>query len=359
MQEPRTVWGINLTHDGAICQVTDGEVDWFLEEERVSRRKHDTSPTCLLDYAMTDVKNSQWIVTGLVPTPYQSIWDTYYTAFCVAFDKIHRKRFMGSPTASSTLPKIVSEDHHIFHAGCAYHNSGFDDAVVVVVDGMGNPVKKDSEDATCHEVESIYNVIDGSFQCIWKTVTPTFVDCDRPYPDLPYINQKAEMGIGMVHQAMSVYYGFGELGSGTLMGLAGYGKFDPLIKPFLKDPETIDESMFHRVQYGAKFIPYDYVKFDGKFEDLDRYHEKFEPLCNLAWRIQKDFEIYMTHLLKRCVEHTKCNNLILTGGCALNCVANYEYLKHLPKDVNLYIEPVSSDAGTAMGAAYMAYEYDE
>ena len=46
----------------------------------------------------------------------------------------------------------------------------------------------------------------------------------------------------------------------------------------------------------------------------------------------------------------------MTGGCALNCVANYEYLKHLPKDVKLYIEPVSSDAGTSIGLAkYMYY----
>ena len=55
----------------------------------------------------------------------------------------------------------------------------------------------------------------------------------------------------------------------------------------------------------------------------------------------------------------KCEskNIIITGGCALNCVANYEYLKHLPKDVNLYIEPVSNDAGTAIGLAkYLYYE---
>ena len=40
-----------------------------------------------------------------------------------------------------------------------------------------------------------------------------------------------------------------------------------------------------------------------------------------------------------------------TGGCALNCVANYEYLKHLPKDAKLYVEPNSTDAGISMGMA--------
>ena len=43
--------------------------------------------------------------------------------------------------------------------------------------------------------------------------------------------------------------------------------------------------------------------------------------------------------------------IVVTGGCALNCVANYEYLKHLPKNAKLYVEPNSTDAGISMGMA--------
>ena len=59
----------------------------------------------------------------------------------------------------------------------------------------------------------------------------------------------------------------------------------------------------------------------------------------------------MTSFILKC-DH---ENIVLSGGCALNCVANYEYLKHLPKNVNLYIEPVSNDAGTSIGLAKLLY----
>ena len=51
------------------------------------------------------------------------------------------------------------------------------------------------------------------------------------------------------------------------------------------------------------------------------------------------------------IDKTKCKNICLSGGFFLNCVANYEYLDGLPEDVNLYIDPISSDAGTSIGAA--------
>ena len=84
------------------------------------------------------------------------------------------------------------------------------------------------------------------------------------------------------------------------------------------------------------FIPYDYLP---RHWDYRNWNEDVQRI-NLAYRLQKDFEKWMTNFILKC-DH---KNIVLTGsGCALNCVANYEYLKHLPKDVNLYIEPVSND----------------
>ena len=45
------------------------------------------------------------------------------------------------------------------------------------------------------------------------------------------------------------------------------------------------------------------------------------------------------------------NNIVVSGGYALNCVANYEYLKHLKNKKNIYVEPISHDGGTSLGAA--------
>jgi carbamoyltransferase len=73
---------------------------------------------------------------------------------------------------------------------------------------------------------------------------------------------------------------------------------------------------------------------------------------NLAYKIQNEYEDYLINLCKNALLLSDSKNLILTGGCALNCVANYKLLKTLPKDINIFIEPVSSDSGVSMGAAF-------
>ena len=73
---------------------------------------------------------------------------------------------------------------------------------------------------------------------------------------------------------------------------------------------------------------------------------------NLAYRVQDDYEKYLIYTCKRALERSNSRNLILSGGCALNCVANYKLLKSLPEDVNLYVEPVSDDSGVSLGGAY-------
>ena len=65
----------------------------------------------------------------------------------------------------------------------------------------------------------------------------------------------------------------------------------------------------------------------------------------------------MINLIKKAIELGDSKNIVLSGGCALNCVANYEYLKHLPEGYKLYVEPISTDAGTAVGMALYNY-YD-
>ena len=63
-----------------------------------------------------------------------------------------------------------------------------------------------------------------------------------------------------------------------------------------------------------------------------------------------------SELILNAVERTGNKNIVLSGGYGLNCVANYYYLDTLKNmDINLYVEPTSSDAGTAIGAAYIAY----
>ena len=76
-----------------------------------------------------------------------------------------------------------------------------------------------------------------------------------------------------------------------------------------------------------------------------------------AWKIQKESQEQVLQLIRKAVRDTGHKNVVLTGGYGLNCVANYWYLEQLKDEgINLFVEPVSNDAGTAIGAAYLQYQ---
>lgn len=290
-----------MSHDASLCHCINGETSLFIEEERLSRRKHDYMPVkTIIEHFEGDHAG----VTGLEYVDY----DIEETAAFV--ELVLNKK--------SNVVVDLYKEHHILHALCGFYNSGFDEADVVVVDGMGNG----GEVATRFRVSKPVNI--------------------------HILEKQVHMGVGMMYASISEYLGFGTLGSGKVMGLAPYGKEDPEIKPFVIDGE-VNPKLFKRTNGGADFIPYDYLPKDW---DYTKWDDDVQKIANLAYRLQKDFEKWMIDFILKC-DH---KNIVLTGGCALNCVANYEYLKHLPKDVKLYVEPVSTDAGTAIGLAkYMYY----
>ena len=77
--------------------------------------------------------------------------------------------------------------------------------------------------------------------------------------------------------------------------------------------------------------------------------------ADFAFTLQKQTQEHVAQHILYQIEQTGCKNVCLSGGFFLNCVANYYYLSVLPSDVNLYIEPVSSDAGTSIGAAKLVH----
>ena len=187
----------------------------------------------------------------------------------------------------------------------------------------------------------------------WQMSTPKYKSFEESasHMDIDWI-----CGIGMAYSAISTYLGFGMLGSGKTMGLAPYGREDSNIKSFLREDNfSVDSSQFYRTKWGCNFIPYDYLPMKPTEEDLQLSSNNFQKLANLAYRLQKDFETHMIHMIKHMVQSNVSKNIIITGGCALNCVANYEYLNHIPKDYNLYIEPISTDAGTSLGLSKYLY----
>lgn len=334
-------WGVNLSHDGSICQLNqNGEIDWVIEEERYSRTKNLSLPFSPIPYIDFKDKINTIQISGLYEFWDKKCLEETAKIFSILVEKFYNKQ--KNFNSKKSIDYELFLEHHTYHAACGFYNSGFEESAVLVVDGMGNYVNDQH-----HEVETIYSF---SYPNIVSThqvhTTNSFMHSSS------HQFEKLPIGIGMMYSAIADYFGFGSLGSGKVMGMSAYGKEDPNIKSFIVD-NKLDSLQFYRTRYGINFIPYDYVNYEGI--SITSQHPKIQNLYNLAYRLQKDFENYMINLILYTLQITGSENLVLTGGCALNCVANYKYLDILPKDVKLYVEPISTDAGTAVGLAKLQY----
>ena len=99
---------------------------------------------------------------------------------------------------------------------------------------------------------------------------------------------------------------------------------------------------------------------DSLFEYLATHDNedvsKLDNRRDMAYAVQTQSQNEVVKLIKRAVEMSGKNKVVISGGYGLNCVANYEYLDQLKDDnIEIYVEPVSNDAGTAMGAALLLH----
>ena len=349
------ILSFNASHNACVVNVKNGKINLVLEEERLSHNKHDSQPFLSICDSSKFIDSKVGIILGAAlhhsdQEEKNKVDDTCKLPDDVINTCLQLVRKVSKD--NSVLFRDCSDEHHLYHAAAAFYNSGFEDATCVIVDGAGAYV-----DNCSHEVETIYKAsYPANFETVHKKVVPWYTLTDNfPKENIkPPTCPEPTTGIGMVYAGVANYFGWGHLGCGTLMGLAPWGEEDLNIKPFVIDGE-INESLWKRNDCGAEFIPYDYVKRIPFFATIKNPRKKFQHLCNLAYRLQKDFESYMINLIKKAIELGDSKNIVLSGGCALNCVANYEYLKHLPEGYKLYVEPISTDAGTAAGMALHNY----
>ena len=325
MVSSHNILSFNCSHDAAVCHLKDGKVEWFIEEERVSRKKHDHRPYLSL---VDGVRRLDDIDLALHTTLHHSddptLADKVLDVTCELIQKVKDK------------PKLMdcSAEHHLHHAALAFYNSGFEEAACLIVDGAGAYVEGGG-----HEVETIYKAsYPHSFEKLHQKAVAWYTGSKLT---------ESTIGIGFVYAGVSAYLGFGSLNCGKTMGLAPYGKFNPDIPSFLIEGE-IDETLWERDPSGIILKPLEHVP------SVER-NELHDIHSDLAWRVQKDFETYMINLINKAIDLGQSKNIVLSGGCALNCVANYEYLKHLPEGYKLYVEPCSTDSGTSVGMAMYAW----
>ena len=273
------ILGINLSNNGSICLLKDGQIDFYLEAERITRKKYDYSVKDLANH-VTDVDviatvDAHWVL------PEKNI----ITARDIARFK---RAFPGAKHVD------YRKSHHLTHAAAGFYNSGFDEAACVIVDSNGSNIVDQLEIETI-----IHAKIGNRFQ--WKPVYKKYWEI-------------GENGIGKLFESVSKFCGFGPDDAGKVMGLSAYGS----------------KKVYLYNLAGSS-------KEDAAYTVQTLWEERALELVNLA------------------IKKTKCKNLVLSGGCFLNCVLNYKLRKQLPEDVKIYVEPIAHDGGTAIGAAYLAY----
>jgi carbamoyltransferase len=382
MTKQKDIWiaAIARGHNAGVCLLKNGEIIFSIEEERLSRQKYDGGPyasmvkileyTKKLDYLV--VAHTQDLRNTAGKVDYSG--DDVYTGLARKLGLIERGQRPEWPEHKQVID--LSNKHHALHAACAFYRSGFETATAVVVDGAGTfvPMEGNGEQFTTWEVESIFKCnYPAGIETIYKhmgTYGPTetafipnfpssfygeFYDNGEPKTHEMYLTEKA--GIVKTYEAATKYCGFNSIEAGKTMGLFPYGNPNDKIPPLFDDTGKIPTSNRNIVIPNYPNGAY----INGlMFDELESYESsditKLQNRRDIAYAVQTQTQEQVLNLILKAVEKTGNKNVVLSGGYGLNCVANYYYLDKLTEEgINLYVEPISNDAGTSIGAALLFY----
>lgn len=355
------IMAINPGHNGSMAFLIDGKLERYVEEERISRSKYDGNPYRAMIQVLEKYHVDEFIIGGTGETP------DY---------KEHKIPWTGENSWGALVrkynPKVritnLSNEHHLGHAAGAFFNSGFDEAICLVIDGAGSYHSinlSEKEDAPVKgegwETESIFIASKSEgFKTVWKQ----FGNNDKPRISNGLFTFDNTAGLVKVYEAVTQYLGFGFIEAGKTMGLASYGKFNEKIPQLYEMNRGNKNSVMPAYPAGAYL---DSQRYPQLLEGWDKenpysWHKDKDSLpqiaADVAFQVQKVSENIVANLIQQVVESTGIKNVVLAGGYGLNCVANYEYLRSFNKNslnINFYVDPVSHDGGTAIGLAKFAW----
>jgi len=340
------ILAINPGHNGSAALLVDGELKFYIEEERLSRNKYDGNPFAGIMEALkygVDVL----VLGGTSPHFPKLPWtgEDPYSGFLRKFNR--------------NLQVVnVGHAHHMGHAAGAFYNSGFDEAAAVIVDGSGThreiDVNGDYKNSG-FETESIYN-------CDYEEgIKEVFTSYGGNYDTQRAISENVEMDSAITlvkaYEAVSDYLGFGFIEAGKTMGLAPYGKYDEMIPSLFYNGRGNKNVFIPNYPAGAH-VDHTRHPYLTLTEDPKAWHKDPSKVTdaakNLAWAVQDETQTLVGDLIQKAVDKTGQTNIVIAGGYGLNCVANYYYKKRFP-DLNIYVDPISHDGGTAIGLAQLVY----
>ena len=338
-------------HDAAAALVVDGRIEHAAQEERFTRKKHDSAfphgavRSCL---EASGIRPADIDVVAFYDKPFlkfERLLETYlafaprgFASFRRALplwlkEKLFQKSLLVKELktvapAVDWESKLLFSEHHLSHAASAFFPSPFERAAVLTMDGVGEWTTTSLALGNGNGLEVIREI------------------------HFPH-------SLGLLYSAFTYYTGF-KVNSGEykVMGLAPYGepRYADLIRQKLVDIKQ-DGSFRLDLDY------FDYctgltmtnARFDALFGGPPRRPEA--PLTqremDLAASVQAVTEEIVLKLAHAIGRETGERNLCLAGGVALNCVANGKLQRQGWFDA-LWLQPAAGDAGGAIGAALVA-----
>ena len=339
-------------HDSAAALVCDGEIVAAAQEERFSRKKHDSRfPHNAVEYCLAacgaKIGDLDYVVFYDKPfLKFERLLETYlafaphgFQSFRMAIPLWAREKLFQKSLLRKALARYGSDfdwqkrllftEHHLSHAASAFFPSPFEEALILTMDGVGE----------------------------WATTSLALgrgnqIEIQREI-NFPH-------SLGLLYSAFTYYTGF-KVNSGEykLMGLAPYGqpRFTQLILDNLIDLKP-DGSFRLNLEW------FDYctglTMTNGRFNELfggpARGAEELltQRHMDIAASIQAVLDEVLIRLTRALAAEFSVRNLCLAGGVALNCVANGKVLRD-NRFEKLWIQPAAGDAGGALGAALACY----
>lgn len=327
-------------HDSAACLLEDGRIVAALQEERFSRRKHDSSfpaqaMAAALHLGRCSIKDVDYVVFYEKPfVKFERLLETYlshcprgFTSYLKAIPIWIKEKIWIKETIGRRLEyggEVLFADHHESHAASAFYPSPFRSAAILTIDAVGE----------------------------WTT---TAFGRGREN-DLQLESElRFPHSLGLLYTAFTYYLGF-EVNSGEykVMGLAPYGRpiYESLIQNHLVNIQE-DGSFRLNTEYfdfetGLKMTS---GAFDRLFGGPPRKPETAltQNHKDIAASVQKVTEEIILRTARRLHRQTGERSLCLAGGVALNCVANGRILRETDFE-DLWVQPAAGDAGGALGA---------
>jgi carbamoyltransferase len=342
---------VTHTHDTGIALVKDGVPEFVIEEERLNREKKTQQfPAQALDTALSecglsihdiDVITMPWDIPRFRRTLAWAILRKFPYSMNLIHMRSHpvqqNQLFRGTRYLAARLrehfgtdrlPPIVGVGHHNSHAA-GYFMSPLEDATVLVMDGYG-------DDAAT----SVYTGEGNRLRRQWHT--------------------NMFNSLGILYTVVTQHLGFQpNQDEGKVMGLAAYG--EPTYLEAFRD--VIRRRPGGRYRINMKYFDYDCHGLDRPIKAL--FAERFgpprqtdEPITehhhDLAFALQTTVEETILHIANDLSQRYPSRNLFLSGGVALNCVANAKILEQTDFE-RIWIPPNPSDTGAPLGSALWHY----